>query len=604
MTAGVVPGGRPAGRFARDSATMAVGTALSRVTGVLRLLALVYAVHFRALADAYNLANTLPNVVHDVVLGGIVSATFVPVFVSRLARSAADEAWEAISAVTSITVIVIGVASLAMLVASPFIVDAITAFNHSAQAAVERSVATDLLVLFVPQVACYGCISLATALLNARRSFAAPTFTPVLNNLVLVAALVTFGVVVRNPTLGGVYAHRGQLYLLGLGTTVGVAAQALALLPSLRRADLRLRWYPRLGHEAVRSIAGLSGWTLGLVITNQVALVVVLALSVHVGQGAVSAYTYAYTFFQLPYGVVAVSIMSAAAPELAARFARGDMVAFRRRMATGLRAMVALIVPAAATMVILARPLLLLLGHMIGHPGSTGTTALALAMLSLGLPGFCVFLYVVRVLQSMQDLRSAFWLYALENGVNIVLAVALAGVMGVRGIALSIAVAYTVAAAALWHLRGRLGGLDGDRLRRPLTAVAMATGALVVGTVLGTSITDSTSAPALLERIALGLLLGLAGYVLSAGVMSRRRLPPDDRRTSPRPAAVAHRRLRPTAHRPAVGGGRHRRRRGSAPPPPEPLPPAGRPPLRPLGLGPTQPPGADGGRDGRGRLDR
>ncbi|HZU78456.1 MAG TPA: murein biosynthesis integral membrane protein MurJ [Acidimicrobiales bacterium] len=649
-------------RFARDSAVMAVGTALSRVTGVLRLLALIYAVHFRALADAYNLANTMPNVVHDVVLGGIVSATFVPVFVSRLSARSESEAWDAISAVASVTVLVMGAASILFLVASPFIVDAMTALNHASQAGVERTVATELLVLFVPQLACYGCISLATALLNARREFAAPMFAPIANNVVTALALVAFGLVVRDPTLGGVYAHRGQLLLLGLGTTVGVVAQAVAMVPALRKADLHLRWRPRFGHEAVRTIMRLSGWTVGLVVGNQLALVVVLAMSVRVGQGAVTAYTYAWTFFQLPYGVVAVSIMSAVAPELAARWTRGELPAFRRRMDGGMRSMLAIILPAAAAMVIMAKPLLALLGHLIGHSGSTDTTAVALAMLSLGLPGFCVFLYVIRVLQSMQDVRTAFWLYGLENAVNVVGAVALAGPLGVRGIALSIAIAYTVGAVAgLWHVRTKVGGLTGDHLWRPVGRSALATVALVVGTVLGTSISASESLPALFARLLLGGLAGVAFYVTGAGVLAhfhherrpagRRQvlastatshpgeaidsdpgagpglsaledLGGDDRgafgSAAPAPSRDEEETdavdsgspgLVPGARRgrllssPTTSGERIRRarRRGGAPPPPERLPPAGRPPLRPDRLGPTVR-RRDGDDEGRGRL--
>ena len=569
-------------RFARDSGVMAVGTTLSRLTGLLRLVALVYAVHFRTLADAYNLANTMPNLVHDVVLGGIVSATFVPVFVAELSRSTKEAAWEAISAVISVSLVVIGIASIAFLVASPFIVDAMTAFNHAPQAAAERSVATDLLVLFVPQLACYACISVATALLNTQRRFAAPTFVPIANNAVLIAVLVGFGLWVRAPSLGGVYHHRGQLLLLGLGTTAGVVVQLLWLLPALRRAGVRLRWSPQLGHPAVRTILRLSGWTVGLVVANQVALVVVLALSVHVGPGSVTAYTYAYTFFQLPYGVVAVSIMTAVAPELAARFTTGDMARFRRRMDVGLRTILAVIVPLAAALVVLARPLLALLGVMIGHTSTTGTTAVALAMLSLGLPGFCAFLYVIRVLQSTQDLRSAFWLYALENGVNIVLALVLFRPFGVRGIMLSIAAAYTVAAlVGLLHVRRRLGGLETDRLWRPLLRVCGATVVLLAGAVLGSSVTGSETAGALVVRLVLGAGAGALGYLLGAGALAswheRRRAAPGERPGAP-PAAPP----------------------GGPPPPPAPLPPAGRPPHRPGALGPTQRPGAVGG--GRGRL--
>jgi putative peptidoglycan lipid II flippase len=561
------------GRFARESGTMALGTTLSRLTGLLRLVALVYAVHFRTLADAYNLANTLPNVVHDVVLGGIVSATFVPVFVAELSRSGDRAARQAISAVTSVAVLVVLGASVAFLVASPFIVDAMTAFNHAPQAAAERSVASDLLVLFVPQLACYGCISIGTALLNARRRFAAPAFVPIANNLVLVVVLVAFGLWVRHPSLGGVYHHRNQLLLLGLGTTAGVVVQLLWLLPALRRARLGLRWAPRLRHPAVRRVLALSGWTVGLVVANQVALLVVLALSVHVGPGAVTAYTYAYTFFQLPYGVVAVSVMTVVAPALAGAWATGDMARFRRRMDGGLRTVLAVIVPAAVAMVVLARPLLALLGVMIGHPSATGTTATALAMLALGLPGFCTFLYVVRVLQSTQDLRSAFWLYVLENGLNIALALALVGPLGVRGIMLSISAAYTAAAlAGLVHLRRRLGGLDVDRLWRPLARVGAASVPLLAGTVLGSSVSGSDSAGALLVRLGLGLGAGAAGFLAGAGVLAARH---ERRRSRPTPP-------------PAV-------------PPPAPPPPAGRPPRRPERLGPTRPPG--GVDRPRGRLD-
>ncbi len=469
----------------RATAVMAVGTTLSRATGVLRIFALTYALGTLSLADSYNLANTMPNIIHDIVLGGVLSATFVPVFVHRLTTRADDDAWDAVSAVVSVTMIVIAAASMLFLIAVPFIVDATTSLNHSGEAVQSRAVAKDLLFLFVPQLACYGFISVGTALLNARRKFGAPMFTPIANNVVLIAVLLVFGTTVHRASLAGVAAHRGQLLLLGLGTTAGVVVQAGLMVPSLRRAGLRLRWRPDFRHEAVRTILRLSGWTFGLVVANQIALLVVLAVSEKVGPGAVSAYTYAYIFFQLPYGVVAVSIMSATAPELTARWAQGDLVAFRRRMGTGLRAMLAIVIPAAAGELILARPLVALVaGHGAAH--NTTATAESLAMLALGLPGFCVFLYAVRVLQSVQDMRSAFWLYAFENGVNIVLAVVLAGPFGVRGIALSISIAYTVAAlVALGYLRTRFQGLAGDVLGRPLGHVALATVALGDGSGAG-----------------------------------------------------------------------------------------------------------------------
>ncbi|HUI03159.1 MAG TPA: lipid II flippase MurJ, partial [Acidimicrobiales bacterium] len=153
---GIARVGEAGASLGRATAVMAVGTTLSRVTGVLRLAALTYAVGTLALSDSYNLANTLPNIVQDVILGGVLSATFVPVFVHRLTTRDDEEAWEAVSAVVSVTMIVIAVASVVFLLAVPFVIDATTALNHNAQAAAGRAVAKDLLFLFVPQLTCYG----------------------------------------------------------------------------------------------------------------------------------------------------------------------------------------------------------------------------------------------------------------------------------------------------------------------------------------------------------------------------------------------------------------------------------------------------------------
>ncbi len=604
--------------MARSAAVMAVGTTLSRLTGLLRVVALFYAVGFGPLADAYNLANTVPNIVTDLVLGGVLSATFVPVFVERLTRRRRDEAWEAISAVTTVSVIVIAVASVLFLVAAPFLVSALMAGNHTANADAERHVATMLLILFAPQLTAYLLIALATALLNARRSFAAPTFAPIVNNLLLVAMLVLFGTIARGITVGTLQHAERWLLLLGLGTTLGVIAQAVVLIPALRRAELELRWLPRFRHEAVRTVVRLSGWTFGLVVANQLALIVVLNRLAPI-TGGVSAYTYAWTFFQLPYGIVAVSIITATAPELAEHWTTGDLAAFRHRMALSLRAMLAIVVPAAAGMVILARPLVSLLGHATQHGSGTATTGVALSILALGLPGFCVFLFCIRVLQSIQDLRSAFWLYVVENGINIVLAVALVGPLGVRGVMLSISIAYTAAAVvALNRVRTRVHGLDADLVASPLRRVLLATAALVVAAALGSNVTASSSG--------LGVLLRLGGRDRRRGRRLRAGLPAcwpsgptagggrltggvrsgggtDPSEMVDRPAGMAAYSAGAAGPTGATGAASDRWARPgrSGVPGPVRLPPAGLPPAKAPRLGPTRKPGS--GDPERGRLD-
>jgi putative peptidoglycan lipid II flippase len=342
---------------------------------------------------------------------------------------------------------------------------------------------------------------------------------------VVIVVLVWFHALVPHPSLASVDAHHTGLVLLGIGTTLGVVVQAALLVPSLLRADLHVHFLWRPAHEAMRTITRLAGWTFGWVVANQVALVVILALADGVKvPGAVSAYTYAYRFFQLPYGVVAVSVMSAVTPSLAARWARGDAVGFRHRMAFGLRGILAIIIPSAVGMVLLAHPLIdLVLAHGAETVADANSTAATLALFSLGLPGFCTFLYMVRILQAMQDTRTAFRLYLVENGLNIVLGVALVGPFGVRGLALSLSIAYSVAALlAMAVIRRRVGGLGGDDLTTPVKRVVGASAVMGVATVLALNVSASPSGFGLLGRVVLALVVGVLAFVATAGALAAR----------------------------------------------------------------------------------
>ncbi len=512
-------------RLAGATLGMAVGTTLSRITGVGRVIALTTALGGGGFADAYNLANTTPNIIYDVVLGGVLSATFVPVFVDHLTTRRGKDAWEAISAVVTVTITLLVAATVAFFVLTPSIIDLYTVTNHHADVHQQQQVAIFLLRWFVPQLACYGLIALFSALLNARGKFAMPMFVPIANNLVVIGVLLWFHALVPHVNLASIDASHHGLVLLGIGTTLGVVVQAALLVPSLLRADLHLRFLWQPANQAMKSITRLAGWTFGWVVANQVALVVVLALADGAKvPGAVSSYTYAYTFFLLPYGVVAVSVMTAVTPSLASRWATGDIAGFRHRMAFGLRGILAIIIPSAVGMLILAHPLIdLVLAHGAETSANADSTAAALAMFALGLPGFCTFLYMVRVFQAMQDTRTAFRLYLVENGVNIVLALLLVGPLGVRGLALSLSIAYSVAAVlALSVVRNRVGGLGGPELTTPVTRVVGASAVMAVATVLAVSVSGAPSGLGLLARVVFAVVVGAAAYLATAAVLGAR----------------------------------------------------------------------------------
>ena len=554
-------------RLAGATLGMAVGTTLSRITGVGRVVALTAALGQGGFADAYNLANTTPNIIYDIVLGGILSATFVPVFVDHLSTRKGKEAWEAISAVVTVTIVVLVVATVAFFLLTPEIIRLYTVTNHRADVHQQQEVAIFLLRWFVAQVAFYGLIALFTALLNARGKFAAPMFVPIANNLVVIAVLLSFRAMVPKFTLASIDAHHTGLVLLGLGTTLGVVVQAAMLVPSLLRADLhvRFRWEP--AHEAMRTITRLAGWTFGLVLSNQVALVVILALADGAKvPGAVSAYSYAYIFFQLPYGVVAVSVMTAVTPSLSARWAQRDIAGFRHRMAFGLRGILAIIIPSAVGMIILAHPLIdLVLAHGSETTADAHVTAATLAMFSLGLPGFCTFLYMIRVFQSMQDTRTAFKLYLVENTVNIVFGILLVGPLGVRGLALSVSIAYSFTALlAMAVVRQRVGGLGGADLTTPVKRVLGASAVMGVATVLALSVSGASSGFGLLVRVAFAVLVGALAYVATAAILGARE---------------AHRTMEERAGRAALSAPRTGEEPASAPDPGE-GPPAYAEPFR------------------------
>ncbi len=522
---------------------VAAGTAVSRVTGLLRFVALAWALGQTLLADSYNLANNTPNMLYDVVLGGVLSATFIPVFVDRLANKDENEAFESISAVITVSVGVLVVMTLAALVAAPYFIDALTALDthahagHVHQVDAERQVATTLLRWFVIQIAAYGLFALGAALLNTRRRFVAVAWAPIVNNVVCIGILIWFGLWAgHGASLASVEAHHTQLVLLGLGTSLGVVLQGVALIPSLRNADLKLvRWHWNPRDDALRAVVRLGGWTFGFVLANQVALFVVTVLAGSVaGPDPVSSYTYAYAFFQLPYGVIAVTVMSVVTPDLSQKWFTGQQTAFLHRMTGGLRAVLALIIPSAVGMLLLAKPAVaLLLGNGHSTPAQTATTGAALAMFALGLPGFCTYLYFVRVLQSMQRTKVAFFLYLVENALNIVLALALVHPLGVRGLALSLSIAYSVAALlalAVFHQWfGRLADRDAWA---PLWRVVVATVPMAVVVLVVSNLSGSTTVPGLVARVLGAVVAGGLTFGAVIVLLGRRH---DARRPPPAP---------------------------------------------------------------------
>jgi putative peptidoglycan lipid II flippase len=517
MTEPATSPAEPATRLVRASAVVALGTLLSRITGLARVGVLAYALGQASLADSYNLANSTPNIIYELVVGGVLTATLVPVFVDHLQRR--DD--RATSAVFTVTLVVLaGLTVLAMLTA-PLMARLYSIDASGAQRDAQLEVMTLLIRCFAPQIFFYGFTALAAAVLNARRRYAAAAYAPVLNNVVVVCVMLAFARLAEGPQEGWVDVARirddqGLLLLLGLGTTAGIAAMALVLVPAVARTGAALRPVFAWRHEAVRRVISLSGWTVGYVIANQLALLFVLVLAATGDAGDVSAYQYAFIFFQLPHGLFAVSIMTTVTPELARHATAGDNAGLRREFSLGLRYLLLVVVPSAVGLAVLAQPAVAVLVRGAFDAADAVITADVLQALAPALIGFSVYLFTLRGFYALQDTRTPFLVNVFENGANIVLAVALYPAFGVQGLALAYAGAYSLAAVvALALLYRRVGDMLGGAIATAGRAVVGSIALAIVAALLAGAIgRDSTTAAA--TAVIVG---GTAGVVVYLAVL-------------------------------------------------------------------------------------
>jgi putative peptidoglycan lipid II flippase len=419
----------------------ALGTALSRVTGLVRVMALAAALGQGGISDAYNFANTAPNLLYELVLGGVLSSTLIPLFVRRQDESE-HQATERASVVLSVGVVALVALSVLTVAAAPLV-----KLFEGDKPSVELDVVVKLLPLLLPQILFYGVTSIGTAMLHARRRYAAAAFAPVLTNVI---TTVAFLLVIVVASAGAALDSAVIVLLLGLGTTAGVAAMAWIVVRALRAEGSVLEWRFRPRHPVIREIFHLGKWTIGYVIANQVALLVVMAVAATNSAGAVTAYITAFIFFQLPHGLIAVSVMTSTTPELAATAAAGDSTGFARRFREGSLVLITLMLPAAVGLFAVSRPLVaVLLERGRFNAEDTARTAEVLRTLAVGLPGFSLYLLTLRVFTATKDTRTPFFLNLLENFLNIVIVLALGHTAA--GLGAAYTGAYTAAAVVtLW----------------------------------------------------------------------------------------------------------------------------------------------------------
>ena len=493
---GIPPGpaepGEPAGPEAdgtggpsvvRSSSVMALGTLASRGTGFLRTLVLAYALGLGAVSIAYNNANTLPNTVYDLMLGGILTSIVVPLLVNAAKRDAdGGEAYDQ-RTFTLVTVALFALTVIVTLAATLLV----SLYAHSLTGP-QRELTVIFAYFFIPQIFFYGMCSLAGGVLNARGHFAAPMWTPVINNIVVIAVLLLFiatgGIGVTVAGAAGPTITAAQVQLLGLGTTLGIVAQTAALIPFLRRVGFR--WHPRFDFRRAElaEIRRMAGPLFGYILTTQVAFLVVQnvanAASNHAKYDGFPAYNYAWQLFQMPYAIVGISVITALLPRMSAHAAERRYSLVRSDFSGGVRLSSVIVVPAALILAVLGPALA---EALFGYGSMTVAQAhyigAVFGVFSLGLVPYMMFQLMLRVFYAMHDSRTPMYIGVAVMAINIAasllaLAVLPAGHV-VEGLAAAFGLANLAGAVISWPiLSRRLHGLDGRRIAVSLVKMHLA----------------------------------------------------------------------------------------------------------------------------------
>jgi putative peptidoglycan lipid II flippase len=478
---GTAPGERPAAAgssLTRSTGSMAMGTLISRVTGFLRTFVFVFALGTATLANGYNLANTLPNAVYDVMIGGVLTSVVVPLLV-KAAKDHRDSGEAYDQRIFTLSILGLGAVTVVATVAAGLLVD----LYAGSVPGPEHRLTVVFAYFFIPQIFFYGLSSLIGAILNTRNSFAAPMWTPIINNVVVIAVGLLFVVTVGLHKSASTVSAGGVL-LLGIGTTLGIIVQTVALIPALRKVGFR--WRPRFDFRRAElaEISRMAVWMLAYVVSTQITFVVTTRLanaaSMHVPDAGVSAYNYSYALFLLPYAIIGVSVTTALLPRMSRHAAEGRFSLVRDDFSASIRLSSVILVPAALLLAVLGPPLCELL-FSYGSSSVAGARYIgeAFAAFSLGLVPFVIFQLLLRVFYALHDSRTPAIIGFLTMIATVIGNFIAAAVLPAGHVVIGLAFVYGITSVfsvmIAWRLlTKRVGSLDGWVVTRSLVRMHVA----------------------------------------------------------------------------------------------------------------------------------
>ena len=471
-------------RLVSASVLMAAGTALSRVMGFFRLMLLVYLFgNGTRQAEMFTIATTVPNSMYILLAGGVLNTVLVPQIV-RAIRGDADRGDAYTNRIMTAGLIGLSLITLLLTLAVPWIIGLYSATGwRSPKLAAQYDSMIMLAYYCMPQVFFYGVYMLAGQVLNARDRFGPMMWAPIANNVVSIMVLLSYLIVFERTSTGAPFTT-GQALLLGVGSTLGIAAQAAVLIPFLRGSGYHYRPRFDFKHTGLGKTFRLAKWTLGFVLVTQAALVVITRLASGAtvgGKGAgLTAYSNAYALWILPHSLITVSLATAMLPTASRLAAAGDLPAVASETMRAIRLAVTALLPAAVAFLVLGLPL----AHLVFGFGQGAKDASyvggALMALAVGLVPFTVQYICLRAFYALEANRTTFFLQCLIAGTNVVLGIAAVLLLDnpalvATGLAFSYSAAYLIGLPISFSvLRKKLPDLDAEELVRHCVRLMLA----------------------------------------------------------------------------------------------------------------------------------
>lgn len=397
----------------RNSSLMAIGTITSRITGVLRDVAMTAALGFFLVSDAFSLGNTLPNIVYLLLIGGALNSVFVPQLVRHIETD--DDGGKAFSdRLLSLTAVALLVISALAVILAPVLISIYTSPDTPA-AQYELAVAFARLCL--PQIFFYGAYTMLQQVLNARGKFAAAFFAPVANNLVAITVFVYF-ILTSAHQDNLVSLSSNEVWLLGLGSTAGVAIQALILIPLLFKTGYHFNWRSDWRNADLGKSFSLAKWTIGLIVVNQITYSIVtrFVTGANLVTGAsggtptgLTTYQKANLIFILPHSVITISLVTALLPALSKIAHAKDFKLLGDEVVKSVRVVLVMMVPIAGLLATTANEITtLLFANGIAGTAAASATGTVAACFALGLPSFSIIYLLNRAWYSMENTKTPF----------------------------------------------------------------------------------------------------------------------------------------------------------------------------------------------------